>query len=497
MQKDLLCTTVSPAFALNTVNPPAGNGHTAVTTVTHHLNRLLPAFTAGVAAVALVAWLFRQPGDELQRRVPGTDHPPGVDLAAVMNPVLAGQRIAGEGQPVSLPGSWPGFLGANRSGTSTETAGLARSWDSSGLRELWSLDVGEGYAGPAVFNGRVFLMDYDQAKRQSALRCISLADGREIWRYAYALTVKRNHGMSRTVPAVTERFVVAMDPKCNVVAVDTESGELGWGLNLVHEFGTAIPAWYAGQCPLIDGTSVILAPGGPDALLVAVEISTGKTLWKTPNPRGWKMTHSSVMPMDFGGQRMYVYCGSGGAVGVSARDGRILWDTTEWKISIATVPSPLVLPEGKIFLSGGYNAGSLMLQLSEHDGASTAKTLFRLPPETFGATQHSPVFHDGHIYGIRPNGHLVCLDLAGKVIWSSGPSGQFGLGPFLVAGNVIYAMNDSGVLTLVDASTEKYNALAKAQVLKGRESWGPLALAGGRLIARDLTRLVCLDVAAK
>ena len=37
--------------------------------------------------------------------------------------------------------------------------------------------------------------------------------------------------------------------------------------------------------------------------------------------------------------------------------------------------------------------------------------------------------------------------------------------------------------------------LAQSQVLKGRESWAPLALAGGRLIARDLTRMACLDVA--
>lgn len=459
--------------------------------------RLFPLAVAVVAAIALATWLFRGSGDALQRRVPGTDHPPGVDMTAVLNPVLAGRLVKGPGRPASLPGSWPGFRGSDRSGISHDTATLARSWESSGPRELWSLDVGEGYGGAAVHKGRIYLIDYDQPNRQSALRCVSLEDGREIWRYTYPLTVKRNHGMSRTVPAVTDKFVVAIDPKCNVVCVDTETGELRWGINLVHDYGTTIPAWYAGQCPLVDGDTVILAPGGNDALVIAVDIATGKPRWKSPNPRGWKMTHSSLMPMDFGGERMYVYCGSGGVAGVSANDGRILWDTTQWKISIAMVPSPLPLPEGKIFLSGGYNAGSMMLQLAEEGGQITPKTLFRLAPEVFGATQHSPVFHDGYIYGIRANGHLVCLDLTGKVVWSSGPSGQFGLGPFLVASGLIYAMNDSGVLSLVELSAEKYTLLGKAQVLKGRESWGPLALAGDRLIARDLTRVVCLDVGAK
>lgn len=457
--------------------------------------RVIPALAAGLAGVVLVIWLFRPTGEELHRRVPGTDHPPGADVAATLNPVLAGKRVAGDGQPAAIAGSWPGFRGANRSGIEAKAA-AARSWDSSGPRELWSIDVGEGYGGAAIHQGRVYVMDYDQQNRQSALRCLSLADGREIWRYAYPLSVKRNHGMSRTVPAVTDRLVVAMDPKCNVVCVDAESGELKWGINLVREYGTAIPAWYAGQCPLIDGDRVILAPAGKDTLLLAVDLATGQPVWKSPNPRGWKMTHSSIMPMDFAGQRQYLYCGSGGVAGIAGQDGRILWDTTEWKISIATVPSPLVLPDGKVFLSGGYNAGSLMLQLTETGGQVTPKAVFRLPPDVFGATQHSPVFHAGRIYGIRANGHFVCLDLSGKVVWSSGPAG-FGLGPFLVAGDLIYAMNDSGHLSLMEASPDKYTPLAKAQVLKGRESWAPMALAGGRLIARDLTRMVCLDVGAK
>jgi outer membrane protein assembly factor BamB len=303
--------------------------------------------------------------------------------------------------------------------------------------------------------------------------------------------------MTRTVPTVAGRYVVAMDPKCNVACVDRESGELVWGLNLVREYGASVPPWYTGQCPLVDGESVILAPGGNTALLVAVDLATGKPRWKTPNPRDWKMTHSSVMMTEFAGQRMYVYCGSGGVAGVSATDGKLLWETTEWKISIAMVPTPVALPEGRLFLSGGYNAGSLMLQLTERDGALVPTTLFRLPPEVFGATQHSPVWLDGLVYGIRANGHFVCLDPTGKVKWSSGSAAQFGLGPFLIADGLIYAMNDNGALSLMELSKDKYLPLGKAQVLKGRESWGPMALAGSRLIVRDLTRVVCLEVAAK
>jgi outer membrane protein assembly factor BamB len=79
-------------------------------------------------------------------------------------------------------------------------------------------------------------------------------------------------------------------------------------------------------------------------------------------------------------------------------------------------------------------------------------------------------------------------------VWVSQGGDQFGLGPFLVADGLIFAMNDAGLLRLIEATPEKYHRLAEAHVLNGRESWGPMALADGRLYARDLTRLVCLDV---
>jgi len=121
--------------------------------------------------------------------------------------------------------------------------------------------------------------------------------------------------------------------------------------------------------------------------------------------------------------------------------------------------------------------------------------LFKLDPEVFGATQHTPVLYHNHLYGVRPDNRFVCLTTEGKTAWVSDSGQQFGLGPFLLADGVLFAMNDSGLLRLIDAAPDKYKLLGQAQVLKGHDSWGPLALAGGRLLARDLTRLVCLDVA--
>jgi outer membrane protein assembly factor BamB len=456
---------------------------------------LVPAIVGIIAVAFFVWWLTKDSQKDLVARVPGADRAPDQELGTNGNAVLAGKLTRSGGQPSNLAGAWPQFRGPDRNAISKEPTRLSRNWEFNGPRELWAVDVGEGYAGAAILNGRVYLMDYDREKKQDALRCLSLENGQEIWRYAYPVSVKRNHGMSRTIPAVTEELVVAMGPKCHVVCVDAASGELRWGLDLVRQYGATVPPWYAGQCPLLENGTAILAPAGRTALLLKLDGKSGNVMWQTPNPHGWKMTHSSVMPMEFGGEPMYVYCANNGVVGVSAKDGRLLWETTDWKISIATVPSPLILSEGRIFLSGGYNSGSLMLQIQKQGDHFLAKTAFKVDPEVFGATQHTPLLYDNHLYGVRADGRFACLDLEGKLIWSSAPGQQFGLGPFLLADGVILAMNDSGLLRLIEATPDKYNALGKAQILKGRESWAPMALVGGRLIARDLTRMVCLDIA--
>jgi len=459
---------------------------------------LVPGLAALGGLVVLGAWLSAGTRLPLQERVPGLDQPETTEAARGSSIPESGLLAQGDGKPADLPGSWPRFRGKSLDNIAVPGVPLARQWPASGPRQLWSVELGEGHAGPVVEGGRVYLLDYDRENSADALRCLSLADGKEIWRFSYPVAVKRNHGMSRTVPALAAKYVVAIGPKCHVTCLDAVTGQRQWRIDLVRQYGATEPPWYAGQCPLIDRDRVILAPGGARALLLAVDLATGKEIWKTPNPQGWKMTHSSIMPLEHRGRRMFVYCASHGAVGVSAEDGSLLWQTTEWKISIATVPSPLCLPEGRIFFSGGYNAGALLMQIEEKQGAFSAKTLARLKPGQFGSTQHTPIFFAGRIYGVREKDkELVCLDAQGKELWHSGSEHRFGLGPYLIADGLIFVMSDDGVLTMAEAGPAGYKPLGRAQVLDGHDAWGPMAMVGGRLLVRDVTRMVCLDVSKK
>jgi len=191
---------------------------------------------------------------------------------------------------------------------------------------------------------------------------------------------------------------------------------------------------------------------------------------------------------------MYIYCASQGVAGISADDGTILWETTDWKIRIANIASPVVAGDGLIFFSGGYNSGSMMLQLSMEGEQIASKHVFRLKPEVFGSPQHTPIFYNGYIYGVRPDGQLTCLDLSGNVAWASTSSNKFGLGPYNIINDLIYVMNDSGILMLAKAVSSGFMQLAKAKILEGPDSWGPMAIASNRLILRDMNRMVCIDI---
>lgn len=460
------------------------------------LDAAIPVLLA-VAGIVLVAfWLNTQPVVDLYARVPGLDRPEGFRSVGALPLPEAGEPVISGGRPSDAPGEWPCFRGPSRDGICHENVPLARDWPEEGPPVLWTVELGPGHAGAAVSDGRVCVLDYDPQAQADTMRCLSLDDGREIWRNSYPVVVVESHGMSRTVPTVADGYVISIGPRCHVACWDVETGNCRWLLDMVAQYGTTVPEWHTGQCPLVDGGRVILAPCAK-AFMVAVDCRTGKVAWESPKLHNWQMTHSSITPVEFAGRRMYVYCGSRGVAAISADDGSVVWETTEWVGKMATCPSPVDVGDGRIFFCGGYNAGSLMLRLVEQGGRIAPEPLFRLKPKQFESEQHTPILYEGHLYGVRTNPggrQLACLDLEGNERWNSGRD-KFERGPYLIADGLIYVMDSEGLLTMAEATPEAYKPLNKFQAFEdGHDAWGPMALASGRLILRDATRMACLDV---
>jgi len=453
----------------------------------------LPCLLAAAGVALFSVWIYRYVTFTVPLRLAGADHRPSASAASVGGPEN-GTLENFDGKPSEITESWPFFRGPNYDGIYTGKTPLLSEFPAAGPAKLWQLQLGEGYAGAAVADGRVYIIDYDMKKQADAIRCFGLDDGKEIWRYSYPLKIKRNHGMSRTVPAVADGIVVTIGPKCHVTCLKADTGEYLWSMDLVRDYDTKEPLWYAGQCPRIDNGRVIISPGGK-ALMVAVDALTGKVIWQTDNPDKWQMTHSSILSTQFGGKKMYVYCASGGVAGIEQETGKVLWKTDQWKMT-TNVPTPVDVGDGKLFFSAGYNKGSMMLQLEQQGEAIVPKVLFTHKASVFGADQQTPIYYKGYIYGVRPDKQLVCMDLGGKIIWTSGSANKYGLGPYIIADEKIVILDDDGLLSIIEARPDQFSLLTQAKVLEGHECWGPMALVQGRLIVRDLTTMVCVDIAA-
>jgi outer membrane protein assembly factor BamB len=402
----------------------------------------------------------------------------------------------------AIGSEWPQFRGADRSNISPET-GLLRSWPKEGPKVLWKVPVCEGYAGVAIKDGRVYLNDYDAAKKEHLIRCFGLDDGKELWRWSYPVEIRPNHGITRTVPAVGQKLVFSLDPKCRFHALDAKTGKLIWQKNLIEEFKATIPGWYAGQNPLLDGTRVILATGG-DALAVAFDQATGKEIWRTPNSNKELMSHSSLMPATIGGVKQYLYVTMKNVMGVDATDGKLLW-SCPFSARMVAVPSAVSIGDGRVFVTSGYKAGSAMYQVDKTASGFSAKKLYALASNEFESEAHTPILFQNHLFAVsskNQRGRFTCLGLDGKVVWESPmPEGNsaaaktFDLGGFLLADGMFFILDGkSGALRLLEASTKEYKELASAQILGEEDVWGPMALSNGKLILRDMSQLVCLQV---
>ncbi len=477
--------------------------------------RLFIGIAVVIFAAAFSWWIFAKPSYEVVGRIPGLDNRP--PQKPISDSIIIGQFFDTTGtMDEILPGTWPRFRGPDFDNISKDPTPLAEKWDTSGPPIVWKITLGEGYAAPAVLNGRVYVLDYNEKRKADMLRCFSLKSGTELWRRWYNVEFKRNHGYSRTIPAVTGKYVVTLGPRSHVMCVDPVSGNLLWSIDLEKEYGIPgtpkgkiTPEFYCGQCPLIDGEMAIFAPGGK-ALMIGVECSTGKVLWKTPNPDSLRMSHTSIMPMTILGKKMYVYAALGGVCGVSAEGedtGKLLWKTTEWSPPIA-VSSPVYLGNGEVAAFGSYGAGSARIKINkEGSGYSAVVAEQHKSSGGIASEQQTPIVKNDYLWMVLPENagplkkQLACYSKSDLVtpVWTSGKESRFGkgMGPFILSDNKIFLLDDEGTLYLFRIEESKATLVSSHKILDAVEAWSPMAIAGKFLIMRDAHNMLCLDISKK
>lgn len=456
-----------------------------------------------IYAGVFVWWLSYDSYAGMAAREPGADDRPA-SLARAVDDVRIGEFFMKyDVEPVQgLTGKWSRFRGENYTNI-LAMANLAVTDDTYPV--AWTLEAGgEGHAAPAIYNGRVYILDYDEKLSSDMLRCLNLTDGKELWRRWYRVPMKRNHGFSRTIPAVTEKYLVTVGPLGHVMCVDPATGDLRWTLDIVKNYEAEIPFWYTGQCPLIDNETAVIATGGK-ALLIGVDCATGEVVWETPNDKAYKMSHSSVIPMTLAGKRTYVYMAIGGMCGISAEAadmGKLLWTAGKWAPAVIA-PSPLQLDGNNLFLVAGYGAGASILNVAQTEGKFTATTTLQYKANEGAASeQQTPLLYKNKIYTVLPKdggtmrNRLVVYspDNPRTPSWVSGADERFGLGPYMIINDRLYIFKEEGELCVYRLGDKEPRLLKCQPILEGVDAWGPMAYADGHLIVRDAHQIVALKI---
>jgi len=390
---------------------------------------------------------------------------------------------------------WPQFLGPDRTGVAADAGGIARAWPDGGPKVLWQVPLGGGFAGPCVFGDSVLILDR-QVGAKDIVRRLRLSDGKEIWRHAYDAPGKVQYPGSRSTPATDGRGVYVVGTLGHFKALRFDTGAVVWEKHLLRDWGGKLPTWAVSQSPLLLGDMVIVAPWGRQAAVVAYQKETGKDVWRTPNRAGKVLEYQSVVPMTVDGTQTIVSSARNGyTIGVDAATGAELWAFSGF-FSKWQIPSPTVVDGNRVLLTAGYRAGSVMLRIEKADGRFQAKVEWQ--HKDLGSHTAQALFHEGHIYGNSTDtgGGLRCLTPDGQVKWDSKSSRvTFERGFLMIVDGMIFDINGkNGELFMVEADPGGFKVLGRAKVLGGVQVWAPMAYSDGKLLVRDQSKLVCLQV---
>ena len=400
---------------------------------------------------------------------------------------------------------WPTFRGADRTAVAPDTD-LLEAWPADGPPHVWeTLGAGRGYASPAIAGERIFTLGDGLSTADDAdeyLSCFDRATGKQLWKTKTGgpwTSGQESWQSSRSTPTVDGELVYVLTPFGQLVACLVADGREVFRIDLTKQFGgTKGDSWGYSESVTIDGDKLVCTPGGPQATVVALDKISGGLVWACPVPNDPGAGHASIVIAEVGGRRVYVTTTAGGAIGIDAETGKLLW-TYPIERTTAVIPTPIVRDDLVFFAAGYKRGGALLRQVPGAGGAVAIEAVYPLNPDL--ANKHGGIVLVGdHLYGDSDDkGIPFCAELVtGKLAWKERGSGRNSA--CVVAGDGhVYVKYADGTLSLVKADPAGYAEVSSFKVPGSgdRPSWAHAVILDGRLYLREGDALLCYDIRAK
>jgi len=430
---------------------------------------------------------------------------------------------------------WPQWLGPNRDGIWRET-GIIKKLPSDALPVVWRQLVAEGYSGPAVADGKVYLTDWlrDTSARKPAntfdlktaqpgkerVLCFDEKTGKPLWTFEYDCPYRVSYAAGpRCTPLVHGNRVWTLGTMGDLICLDVETGKPIWSKNFIKDFGAKEPLWGFAGHPLLDGDQLICFVGGKgDCLAIAFDAATGKERWRALPTLDETHGPGYAPPIiaEIGKTRQLIVWHPNGISSLDPKTGNVYW-TQDFPVKAGmTIATPRVIGD-RLFVTSFYS-GPMMLQLSQdgpaervlwkaRDGVTEHKT------DGLHAVMCTPAVKDGYIYGVCSYGQLRCLRVdSGQRVWetfkaAAGKEQRWGNAFIIPNGDRYFIFNERGELILANLSPDAadgYEELGRVKVLEPTNQlvnrpvvWTHPAFANKRMYARNDKEIVCVSLADK
>ena len=167
---------------------------------------------------------------------------------------------------------WPEWRGRGRTGVWNET-GILATFPAVGLKVNRRTPIHNGYSGPAVAAGRVFVTDFAQPQGYRGLErvlCLDELKGKTLWARKweadYIGLMETYATGPRATPTVDQDRVYLLGSKGKLLCLGVKTSSIWWKKDYQKDYLTEVPVWGMTAAPLIEGDRLIGLVGDNPAI---------------------------------------------------------------------------------------------------------------------------------------------------------------------------------------------------------------------------------------